>query len=121
MRAFICILALVSLSASAETPVDFTPLGAYEKRVFDSIGLQWYRSVQADEGRLAVGTVRIRFAIRGDGTIQNPRVISNTSDTLHAAQLALDAVRHAAISRPSPEFLRDDKLEIDIKFTYNGK
>jgi hypothetical protein len=115
MRAFIYSLALISLSASA-----VTPLGAYQKRLYDSIGLRWYWNVKANEGRLAVGTVRIQFAIRGDGTIWNLRVVSNTSNKLHA-RLVLDAVRHAAIPRPSPEFLKNGALEEDIKFTYNGK
>ena len=120
MRAFICSLALISLSATAATPVHVSPLGAYQKRLYDSIGLRWYLKVQAHKRRLTPGTVRIQFAIRGDGTIENLSLVSNTSDKLHA-RIVLDAVRHAAIPRPPRESLKDDRLEQDITFTLYPK
>src|SRR5256885_7462269 len=111
MRAFICILALISLSASAATP-----LGAYEKGLFDSIGRQWY--LRSDQ--LKPGTTRIAFAISREGTLQNIKILSNTSDE-QAAFAAVDSIKHAKLETPPTDALKNNVFEVDLTFTIYPK
>jgi hypothetical protein len=116
MRAFLCSLALISLSASAASPLE-----AYQKRLSDSIGREWYLRVEPHRDQLKPGTTRITFAISREGTLQNLKILSNTSDE-RAAFVAVDSIKHANIQPPPTDaFKTKNVFEEDMKFTIYPK
>src|SRR5213080_2810969 len=46
-----------------------TPLGRYEKSVYDSIGKRWYALCDANRDRVDIGTVHVQFVVAPNGKI----------------------------------------------------
>lgn len=55
-------------------------LGRYKARLYRGIGSRWYHSVQQDTGLISIGTVRIRFYIRYDGTISEVQIVQGRNE-----------------------------------------
>ncbi len=71
-----------------------TPLGRYQKSVYDAIGSRWYAYME-DRGDLAsLGTVRVTFVIDRSGRVRNPKVASNDSNEAFA-NISLQAILDA--------------------------
>jgi outer membrane biosynthesis protein TonB len=118
VRAFVLVAALAiafSVSAHARTSQHASehPL---KRRLYDQIGRVWYRDVQANLQKIALGTVRIHVTASRDGKIINLRVVSNTSNRL-LAQISLAAIREAKIAAVPAELLSQGKFEDEISFT----
>jgi len=71
-----------------------TPLGRYEKIVYDAIGKRWYALCDANRDRVDIGTVHVQFVVAPDGKINDIKVISGgTSESF--ANLCLQSVQDA--------------------------
>jgi outer membrane biosynthesis protein TonB len=95
-----------------------TPLGRYRKKIEDAIGSRWYHYVQARMELLNVGTVRLKFLIRADGTVSGLSVLTNTANEAFAtccAQAVTDA-EMPAIPPELAETLENNELEVEYSF-----
>src|SRR5438874_8789450 len=83
-----------------------TPLGRYEKSVYDSIGKRWYALCDANRDRVEIGTVHVQFVVAPDGKINDIKVTSGgTSESF--ANLCLQSVQDA-----KPEAIPEDVMAI---------
>jgi hypothetical protein len=96
-----------------------TPLGRYEKSVYDSIGKRWYALCDANRDRVDIGTVRVHFVVAPDGKINDIKVISGgTSESF--ANLCLQSVQDAkpgAIPEDVMAILPAEGLPGEVSFT----
>jgi hypothetical protein len=71
-----------------------TPLGRYEKSVYDAIGKRWYALCDANRDRVDIGTVHVQFVVAPDGKINDIKVTSGgTSESF--ANLCLQSIQEA--------------------------
>ena len=71
-----------------------TPLGRYEKSVYDAIGKRWYALCDANRDRVDIGTVHVQFVVARDGKINDIKVTSGgTSESF--ANLCLQSIQEA--------------------------
>src|SRR5882724_11746337 len=83
-----------------------TPLGRYEKSVYDSIGKRWYALCDANRDRVDIGTVHVQFVIAPDGKINDIKVTSGgTSESF--ANLCLQSIQEA-----KPEAIPEDVMAV---------
>ena len=61
-----------------------TPLGRYEKTVYDAIGSRWYAYIQERGDLASLGTARVAFVIDRNGHVQNLKIVSNDSNETFA-------------------------------------
>ena len=96
-----------------------TPLGRYEKSVYDSIGKRWYALCDANRDRVDIGTVHVQFVVAPDGKINGIKVISGgTSESF--ANLCLQSVQDAkpgAIPEDVMAILPAEGLPGEVSFT----
>src|SRR5438067_1513957 len=96
-----------------------TPLGRYEKSVYDSIGKRWYALCDANRDRVDIGTVHVQFVVAPDGKINDIKVISGrTSESF--ANLCLQSIQEAkpgAIPEYVMAVLPPQGLPGDVSFT----
>ena len=99
-----------------------TPLGRYEKSVYDAIGARWYALCDANRDRVDIGTVRVQFVVSPDGKINDITVISGGTSASFT-NLCLQSVQDAK-PEPIPEdvmaVLPPEGLPGEVNFTgYN--
>ena len=87
----------------------------FQKKLYDQIGDAWYRDMQANSKKVALGTVRIAFTTSPDGKITRLRVISNTSNEFFAS-ICIRAIRQAKIPPVPAELLAHGRFEDQISF-----
>jgi outer membrane biosynthesis protein TonB len=96
-----------------------TPLGRYEKSIYDSIGKRWYALCDANRDRVDIGTVHVQFVVAPDGKINNIKVISGgTSESF--ANLCLQSIQDAkpgAIPEDVMAILPPEGLPGEVSFT----
>lgn len=96
-----------------------TPLGRYQKMVYDSIGSRWLYYTKKQGDLIAIGTAHVTFSVDHDGHIQNLRMSSNSSNEAFA-NVCLESIQKAK-APPMPEdvseVLPSEGLEFDISFT----
>ena len=96
-----------------------TPLGRYQKILFDSVGSRWYAYVEEKADLVKLGTTRVSFAVDRSGRVKNLKVISNDSNEAFA-NVCLQSILDAQLP-PIPEdvakALPPEGLESDISFT----
>jgi len=96
-----------------------TPLGRYQKIVFDAIGSHWYAYIEEKADLVKLGTTRVTFAVDRGGRVTNLKVVSNDSNEAFA-NVCLQAILDAKLP-PIPEdvasALPPDGLETEIAFT----
>src|SRR5205823_3826384 len=51
-----------------------TPLGRYEKKVYDAIGKRWYALCDANRDRVDIGTVHVQLVVAPNGKINDIKV-----------------------------------------------
>jgi outer membrane biosynthesis protein TonB len=96
-----------------------TPLGRYQKFLFDAIGSRWYASVEKHLDLFSIGTAQVVFRVDRGGRIQNLKVITNTSNELFA-NFCIQSVQEAQVPPMSDDLaatLPPDGLEVEIPFT----
>ena len=96
-----------------------TPLGRYQKILFDSIGSRWYAYVEEKADLVKLGTTRVSFAVDRSGRVKNLKVINNDSNEAFA-NVCLQSILDAQLP-PIPEdvakTLPPEGLESEISFT----
>jgi TonB family protein len=96
-----------------------TPLGRYEKMVYDSIGARWYSLCDANRDRIDIGTVHVQFVVTPNGKITSIKLIGGgTSESF--SNLCLQSVQDAK-PPPIPEdviaALPSEGLAAEVSFT----
>jgi hypothetical protein len=61
-----------------------TPLGLYQKRMYDAVGARWYQHTQERHDLISIGTTRLTFTIDRSGKVNNLKVIENTANEAFA-------------------------------------
>ena len=96
-----------------------TPLGRYEKIVYDAIGKRWYALCDANRDRVDIGTVHVQFVVARDGKINDIKVTSGgTSESF--ANLCLQSVQDAkpgTIPEDVMAILPPEGLPGEVSFT----
>ena len=96
-----------------------TPLGRYQKILFDAIGSRWYTYVEAKTDLISLGTARISFVIDRSGRVRNPKVMANDANEAFA-NVCLQSIIEVQLP-PIPEdvanALPPEGLETEISFT----
>jgi outer membrane biosynthesis protein TonB len=109
---------ITNRGASAVNAVG-TPLGRYQKMIYDSIGSRWLYYTKKQGDLIAIGTAHVTFAVDRDGHIQNLKMSSNSSNEAFA-NVCLESIQQAK-APPIPEDVFDvlpsEGLVFDISFT----
>jgi outer membrane biosynthesis protein TonB len=96
-----------------------TPLGRYQKILFDAIGSRWYAYVEEKADLVKLGTVRVTFVIDRSGKVKNLKILNNDSNESFA-NVCLQSILDAQLP-PIPEdvvnALPPEGLESEIAFT----
>ncbi|HEX4638640.1 MAG TPA: hypothetical protein VH170_04060 [Chthoniobacterales bacterium] len=96
-----------------------TPLGRYQKTMFDAVGSRWYAYIEQKADLVSLGTTRVTFFVDRSGAIKNLKVASNDSNEAFA-NVCLQAILDAKLP-PIPEdvasTLPPEGLESEIAFT----
>jgi len=96
-----------------------TPLGRYEKKIYDAIGKRWYALCDANRDRVDIGTVHVQFVVAPSGKINDIKVTSGgTSESF--TNLCLQSIQEAkpeAIPEEVMAVLPPDGLPGEISFT----
>jgi outer membrane biosynthesis protein TonB len=83
-----------------------TPLGRYEKSVYDSIGKRWYALCDANRDRVDIGTVHVQFVVAPNGKINDIKVTSGGTSASFA-NLCLQSIQEA-----KPEAIPEDVMAV---------
>src|SRR5207249_1403523 len=78
-----------------------TPLGRYQKILFDAIGSHWYAYIEQKADLVSLGTTRVVFVVDRSGRVKNLKVISNDSNEAFA-NVCLQAILDSKLP-PIPE------------------
>src|SRR5712691_1741216 len=96
-----------------------TPLGRYQKVLFDAIGSRWYAYIEEKADLVKLGTTRVSFAVDRSGRVKNLKVINNDSNEAFA-NVCLQSILDAQLP-PIPDdvasALPPEGLETEIAFT----
>jgi outer membrane biosynthesis protein TonB len=98
-----------------------TPLGRYQKEMFDAIGSHWYAYMDQQMDLVGLGTVRVSFWVDRSGRINNRSIKVVSEDANQGfASICLRSIQDAKL-RPIPEdvaaALPPEGLEAEISFT----
>ena len=78
-----------------------TPLGLYQKRMYDAVGARWYQHTHERQDLISIGTTRLSFTIDRSGKVNNLKVIENTANEAFAI-ICLQSVQELKLP-PIPE------------------
>ena len=78
-----------------------TPLGRYQKMMYDAVGARWYRHTADKHDLISIGTTRLTFSIDRSGKISNLRIVENTANEAFA-NVCLQSVQELKLP-PIPE------------------
>ena len=96
-----------------------TPLGRYQKTLFDAVGSHWYAYIEEKADLVSLGTTRVSFWVDRSGRVKNLKVLSNDSNEAFA-NVCLQSILDAKLP-PIPEdvasALPPEGLESEISFT----
>jgi|SRR6266481_1501172 len=96
-----------------------TPLGRYQKTLFDAIGSHWYAYIEQKADLVSLGTTRVSFWVDRSGRVKNLKLLSNDSNEAFA-NVCLQAILDSKLP-PIPEdvagALPPEGLESEIAFT----
>src|SRR6476619_5658654 len=83
-----------------------TPLGRYEKKVYDSIGKRGYAICDAKRDRVDIGTVHLQFVVAPNGKINDIKVTSGGTSASFT-NLCLQSIQEA-----KPEAIPEDVMDV---------
>ena len=96
-----------------------TPLGRYQKILYDSIGSRWYYYVAKQRDLITIGTLRLVFSVDRSGRVTNLKIVENTSNESFA-NVCLQSVLEMQLP-PIPEdvasSLPPEGLDEEMSFT----
>lgn len=98
-----------------------TPLGQYVQYVLSKIRYRWIPLVTASSSLLRVGTVRVKFDLMADGTVQNLQLFSDSND-----EIFIGLCRQSILNPDNPPYrpfppgvaaVLGDKKEFELSFS----
>lgn len=96
-----------------------TPLGRYQKQLYDAVGSRWYYYVGRDRDLVSIGTARLVFSVDRSGHVTNLKVADNSSNEAFA-NVCLQSVLEVQLP-PIPDDVADtlpaDGLDEEMSFT----
>src|SRR5256885_8003756 len=96
-----------------------TPLGRYQKMLYDAVGSRWYYYVSRQRDLVSIGTLRLVFSVDRNGHPQNLKVAENSSNESFA-NVCLQSVLEIQLP-PIPEDVADtlppQGLDEEMSFT----
>ena len=96
-----------------------TPLGRYQKILYDSVGSRWYYYVAKQGDLVTIGTLRLVFSVDRSGRVKNLKIVENTSNESFA-NVCLQSVLEMQLP-PIPEdvasSLPPEGLDEEMSFT----
>ncbi|HAF02477.1 MAG TPA: hypothetical protein DCG89_01560 [Spartobacteria bacterium] len=109
---------ITNRGASAVNAVG-TPLGRYQKTLYDSVGSRWYYYVSRQRDLVSIGTLRLVFSVDRSGHVANLKIVENSSNESFA-NVCLQSVLEIQLP-PIPEDVADtlpaEGLEEEMSFT----
>jgi outer membrane biosynthesis protein TonB len=97
-----------------------TPLGRYQKQLYDAIGSRWYSYVRQRGDLIDIGTARLVFSVDRSGRVRNLKVIENSANESFA-NVCLQSVMEIQMP-PIPDdvasTLPSSGLDEEMSFTY---
>jgi outer membrane biosynthesis protein TonB len=78
-----------------------TPLGRYQKMMYDAVGARWYQHTHERQDLISIGTTRLTFTIDRSGRVSNLKVLENTANEAFAI-VCLQSVQELKLP-PIPE------------------
>jgi TonB family protein len=78
-----------------------TPLGRYQKQMYDAVGARWYQYMERRRDVIGIGTARLSFSIDRSGRVTNLRVLENSANEAFAG-VCLQSVQELKLP-PIPE------------------
>jgi outer membrane biosynthesis protein TonB len=96
-----------------------TPLGRYQKMLYDAVGSRWYSYVQQQADLVSIGTAHVVFSVDRNGRVRNLKVIQNTSNESFAnvCLRSVQEVQLPAIPADVASTLPADGLDEEMTFT----
>ncbi len=96
-----------------------TPLGRYQKMLYDAVGSRWYSYVQQQSDLVSIGTAHVVFSVDRNGRVRNLKVIQNTSNESFAnvCLRSVQEVQLPAIPEDVANTLPSEGLEEEMSFT----
>jgi outer membrane biosynthesis protein TonB len=92
-----------------------TPLGRYQKQMYDAVGARWYQHTAQKRDLISIGTTRLTFSIDRSGRITNLKVAENTANEAFASvclqsvqELKLPPIPDDVASTLPPEGLQEE-------------
>ena len=96
-----------------------TPLGRYQKILYDSVGSRWYYYVAKQGDLVTIGTLRLVFSVDRSGRVTNLKIVENTSNESFA-NVCLQSVLEMQLP-PIPDdvasSLPSEGLDEEMSFT----
>jgi outer membrane biosynthesis protein TonB len=96
-----------------------TPLGRYQKMLYDAVGSHWYQYVQQQADLVSIGTAHVVFLVDRSGRVRNLKIVQNSSNESFA-NVCLRSVLEVQLP-PIPEdvasTLPSEGLEEEMTFT----
>ena len=77
-----------------------TPLGRYQKTLYDAVGSRWYHYVQQQSDLVSIGTAHLVFSVDRSGRMRNVRIVQNTSNESFANVCLRSVIESAAAAHP---------------------
>jgi TonB family protein len=95
-----------------------TPIGRYQKQMYDAVGARWYQYMERRRDVIGIGTARLSFTIDRSGRVTNLKVLENTANEAFAS-VCLESVQELKLP-PIPEdvasSLPSEGLQAELTF-----
>jgi outer membrane biosynthesis protein TonB len=99
-----------------------TPLGRYQKQMYDAVGARWYKYTTEKRDLISIGTTRLTFTVDRAGRVANIKVVDNTANEAFAS-VCLQSVQDLKLP-PIPEdiasTLPSEGLQQELTFILYG-
>lgn len=95
-----------------------TPLGRYQKAVYDAIGSRWYFYTKSNIDLVNIGTAIVEAEVDSEGKVRDLKLVSNDSNEAFA-NVCLQSFQEAQIPPIPPDLvatLPDGRLQVTISF-----
>jgi outer membrane biosynthesis protein TonB len=95
-----------------------TPLGRYQKQMYDAVGARWYQHMEQRRDLVSIGTARLSFSIDRSGRVTNLKIVENTANEAFAS-VCLQSIQELKLP-PIPEDVADtlpsEGLQAELTF-----
>lgn len=96
-----------------------TPLGKYQKLLYDAVGSRWYQYMQQQSDLVSIGAARLVFSVDRSGRVRNVKVVQNSSNESFAnvCLRSIIEVQLPPIPADVASTLPSEGLEEEMSFT----